>query len=166
MPGAGPVEIRGTLNVAAIEARLKRSIAPTMLRAAQIAADTGAAYLRDRVRVSKNFGGRIRHRNAATGKGYPGKTLYERRASRAKTPAKSAEYPRRRTGSLLASIDAAKAVVHYNVYSVRFGVIKNVRKGAMLVRSLRWGKKSTRRKTLSSQITKTSNITNSIFMVS
>lgn len=118
---AGPVHItQGRLNVAAIEARLKRSIAPAMLLATQVAADTAARYLKERVRVSYNFGGRIRHKNPVSKQNYKNRTLYQKRASMA------GEYPRKRTGSLLASISASRAVKHYNVYSASFGVRDNV----------------------------------------
>lgn len=104
------------LTVDQIRHRLEKKFEPAFKESVKIAVNLAAEHLREKLDVQYNG-----------------------------TPSKPGKYPKRRSGSLQASVGTTKLVMHDNVYSSSFGIVKDVLRGKVATNVL---KSRRRRKTL------------------
>lgn len=107
------------VTVSEVLKRLERAFRPAYEKATDIAVNMGADYLREKLSVQ-----------------YAGESSASSKALKGKRPAvtkwgKAKAYPKRRTGSLQASVSTTKAVLRGNVYIAKFGVLNNMRLGSL-----------------------------------
>ncbi len=107
------------VNVAEVLQRLEKAFRPAYQKATDIAANLGAEHLREKLGVE--YGGA----SSQSSKAIKGKRPNVTKWSKAKA------YPKRRTGSLQASVSVTKAVFRRNVYMAQFGILKNVLLGSL-----------------------------------
>lgn len=111
------------LTIEQIAKRLEKELQPIYSEAAKIAVETCAEHLRSKLDVPYAGTASIsKVKKIRSGKTWRWGKPYGKSA-------KGTEYPRRRTGSLQASVGTTPVVMHDNVYSASFGVVKDVLKG-------------------------------------
>lgn len=94
------------LNIEQIRQRLEKKFAPAYKQAVKIAADLCADHLREKLSVPY--------------------TKTNKKGRKVSSASKPGQYPRKRSGSLQASVGVTKLVTHGNVYSRSFGIVKDV----------------------------------------
>lgn len=104
------------LTVDQIRHRLEKKFEPAFKASVKIAVNLAAEHLREKLAVQYNG-----------------------------TPSRPGKYPKRRSGSLQASVGTTKLVIHQNVYTRSFGIVKDVLLGKLKAASAKTNK---RRKTL------------------
>lgn len=111
------------VNVTEVLQRLEKAFRPAYQKATDIAVNMGADYLREKISIQYS------DPDPKTGK--RNQSSLSSRALKGKRPkvikwGKAKAYPKRRTGSLKASVSVTKAVFRRNVYMASFGILKNV----------------------------------------
>lgn len=113
------------LTVDQIRHRLEKKFEPAFKESIKIAVELAAEHLRKSLDIAHSS------------------ILY--RPGLNKNSSKPGQYPRKRTGSLQASVGTTKLVTHQNVYSRSFGIVKDVLLGKIKAQAAKTAK---RRKTL------------------
>lgn len=123
------------VDVATVLQRLEKAFRPAYEKATNVAVNMAADYLRDKISVKYS------EPDAKTGKKRV--SSLSSRALKGKRPnvkkwGKAVAYPKRRSGSLQASVSVTKAVLRQNVYKAAFGILKNVWLGRELKKRKRY----------------------------
>lgn len=115
------------VTVSEVLKRLEKAFRPAYQKATDIAVNMAADHLRDKLSVEySEVNPKTGRRESSQGS----KALKGKRPNATKW-GKAKAYPKRRTGSLQASVSVTKAVLRRNVYMAQFGVLKNVRLGSL-----------------------------------
>jgi len=117
------------VNVTEVLKRLEKAFRPAYQKATDVAVNMAADHLR------KNLSVQYSDPDEKTGK--RNQSSLSSKALKGKRPkvikwGKAKSYPKRRSGSLEASVSVTKAVLRRNVYMAQFGILKNVRLGKEL----------------------------------
>ena len=116
------------VTVSEVLKRLERAFRPAYEKATDIAVQMGADHLREKLSVQYSDADEKTGKKNQSSKG--SKALKGKRPN-VKKWGKATAYPKRRTGSLQASVSTTKAVLRGNAYIAKFGVLNNVRLGSL-----------------------------------